>query len=202
MFTAGSIWKLFVVSAVIALVGLRAVELAEVQQRGLSRRAPTPKARVQVKGSITCGDSWTTTLQLKLGPPNEEKVTPKGAGQEVSCRGYDSLGYECDWPTCYVSKDNVNHVHLLTFTKCIRYRNDGETGPPTTKVDFMHPIQFWARNLAGYLVAIGQDSGPHRKDDIIRRYKCLWSSSSDPNNQRPVCHNCTRKAFKEPKPPH
>ncbi|OAV95336.1 hypothetical protein PTTG_12080 [Puccinia triticina 1-1 BBBD Race 1] len=196
MFPAGSIWKLYFVSAAIALVGLPAVELAEIQRQALSRRAPMPDDGVRVKGSIECGDSWATQQRVPLGAFTKQVEINL---QRASCRGYDAKGYNCVWSSCKAKKKNgVIPLQLIQFVDCVRAPNPGEAGG-FTPVKFMRPLQIWAKNLDGLLVAVGVDSDSD--DPIVRRYGCTWSLPESNNNFRPYCDECYHTTFQEPPPP-
>ncbi|OAV99657.1 hypothetical protein PTTG_11720 [Puccinia triticina 1-1 BBBD Race 1] len=193
MLSLGSIWKLYVVLAVITLVSLPAVELAQVKRHAFSRRdAPKDGTPAQ---DVLCGDNWRTASSTTV------------PADQVSCRGYDGLPYFCLASTCHfeskegTTPENGFSLSDWRFKDCLRYPNPGETAPSTTLIALMSPIQIWAHNHDGYLLAMGWDD-PNNK--ITRLYKCSWADRPDTNNQRPMCGQCTHQEFKdipEPIPP-
>ncbi|OAV97174.1 hypothetical protein PTTG_26167 [Puccinia triticina 1-1 BBBD Race 1] len=191
MFPAGSIWRLYAVSAVIALVSLPAVELAEVQRHPLSRRAAKPPPVGAPGTNIRCGNSWNATAYIPAG--------------HSSCIADDGLPYFCITSTCHLEKrrdpKTVPGFRLedWAFIGCTRYpdEQDAQDVKPV-EVPLMHPTQFWADNRRRQLVARGRDPSGDQK---IRPYKCGWTEPLDINNQRIVCGRCTRQNFKDLNPP-
>ncbi|OAV89824.1 hypothetical protein PTTG_28536 [Puccinia triticina 1-1 BBBD Race 1] len=203
MFSAGSIWKIHVVLAMIALISLPAAELAEVQRHALSRRKKADKPPLMVGvpvENIRCGDSW------KAAPIPD---SPKLQGDQIACRGYDGVGYFCPSNTCKygsLKTDDVPHGYSLSdwrFEKCTRYPNPKEIDPTTRnpplpfEVKKLYPISIWAHNKAGYMVVRGWDEEKTPPDQTTRNYICKWKNFKDINNQRPACRRCIRGDFKE-----
>ncbi|OAV92866.1 hypothetical protein PTTG_11900 [Puccinia triticina 1-1 BBBD Race 1] len=211
MFAAGATWKLYVISAVIALAGLPAVQLAEVQGHALSQRAPTPRDGVKANGPVRCGRSWNTQPYPTKAPPVVGRPEPLNLA--TSCRGDDGLGYLCNFDSCHQaekqssyhrSKTETYHLPLesLRFVGCTRYRNANEKGPLQSKVEFMHPHQIWPDDGSGKIAVMGVDVASgwnYPKDSIDRRHEC--SKLEPVNNRRPVCDECIHHTFKEVAPP-
>ncbi|OAV99669.1 hypothetical protein PTTG_11719 [Puccinia triticina 1-1 BBBD Race 1] len=211
MFSASSIWKLYVLSAVIALVSLPPVELAEVQRHAFSRRGkendkppPAPLKNGDPALDIRCGDSWNTVANL----PKD-----KDGKEQIACRGYDGLGYYCLSETCKYGSITIDYVPFgfslsdWRFLECTRYPYPTEIDPATKKppppitVKTLSPIGIWAHNIAGYMAVTGWDDEKNPPDKTTRNYRCTWTAVEDVNNQRPVCTKCTRQDFKESTPP-
>ncbi|WAQ82168.1 hypothetical protein PtA15_2A483 [Puccinia triticina] len=207
MFSAGSIWRLYVLSAVITLVSLPPVELAEVERHALSRRAkkndkppPAPLKLGDPAKDIRCGDSWNTVPGL----PKD-----KDGKEQVACRAYGGLGYYCLLETCKygsLKDSDVPKGYSLSdwrFDKCTRYPLKDEKVPGTNQAQppalafKVSPIGIWAHNIAGKMVLTGWDEDQAHFDKLTRVYTCAWEKVADINNQRPVCRTCTRTDFKE-----
>ncbi|PLW35497.1 hypothetical protein PCANC_13551 [Puccinia coronata f. sp. avenae] len=208
MFQAGTLLKIWLLSATITLGILAVVDLAETSgqenlvRRGqlgsnaLHRRAPKPGA-TQTPISAQCGNSFNNQ-ELKKYPLNDD---------EVACTGYGDRQFKCKIAQCEIR----NHVYFplkkpIPFNREHDKANDGKEKDnyqyhdckpqfgENKKSVKVYPIRYWAHNVEGNLYVEGYHD---TSDKTPRFYICKWKHIRDQNNQRPWCDGCVPWKFEQ-----
>ncbi|OAV95956.1 hypothetical protein PTTG_26473 [Puccinia triticina 1-1 BBBD Race 1] len=182
MSPAGAIWNLYVVSAVMALVSLPAVELAEVQRHALLRRSPQWPAIKAPPGPMQCGKSFGEGIGN----------APKGM---LFCQSDSGTRAFCQKDLCHsenkpATRGRSTSINEFFFQDCLRYPKPSEAQnsiKPKT-VPKTYPVQYCTKNDAGFIWLTGWDDS---NDKTPRQYRCPLNRASGINMQRPWCNGCT-----------